>query len=287
MSVRTKSHFTASALYSIIITAIVLFLIGLFGVIFIHGKKLTDHFKEDIEFNVILKDGTTDADALAYQKQLQIFPFVSSAVYVSKADAAKIFMNDTGEDFTKVLDDNPLFASINIHLTPPYVNNDSIAKVKSIVIQNPMVSEFYYMQSLVDAVSKNVRKAGIIIMGISVLLLIVAITLIDSTIRLSMYSNRFLIKSMQLVGATRWVIVKPFIYRGVLNGFIASLVAVIGLLTVLNVALNDVPELRVLQDYTFTLSLILLIVLLGLAFSFISTYLAVNKYLQKRLDDLY
>jgi cell division transport system permease protein len=287
MSIKTKSHFQTSALYSIIITAIVLFLIGLFGIIFIHGKKLTDYFKENIEFTIILKDGTPDTNALAYQKQLQSFPFITSAVYVSKDDAAKIFMQDTGEDFTKVLNDNPLFASINIHLLPQYANTDSIAKVKSIVTQNGMVSDFYYMQSLVDAINDNVRKAGFIIIAISVLLLIVAITLVDSTIRLSMYSNRFLIKSMQLVGATHWVITKPFIYRGVINGFISSLLAVLGLFSILDIAISRVPELRALQDYTFTLSLMLLIILLGLVFSFVSTYFAVNKYLKKRLDDLY
>ena len=287
MSVKTKSHFQASALYSIIITAIVLFLIGLFGIIFIHGKKLTDYFKQNIEFNVILKDGTSDADAQAYKNQLQSFPFISSAVYVSKADAAKIFQHDTGEDFTKVLDDNPLFASINIHLIPQYAKTDSIAKVKKIVMQNPAVSDFYYMQALVDAINNNVKKAAYMLIGISALLLIVAITLVDSTIRLSMYSNRFLIKSMQLVGATHWFIVKPFIKRGVINGAISALLAVLGLFLVLNASLKYIPELGVLQDYVFTLSLMGTIVLLGLLFSFISTYLAVNKYLKKRLDDLY
>jgi len=287
MSVKTKSHFQASALYSIIITAIVLFLIGLFGIIFIHGKKLTDYFKQNIEFNVILKDGTSDADAQAYKNQLQSFPFISSAVYVSKTDAAKIFQHDTGEDFTKVLDDNPLFASINIHLLPQYTNTDSIAKVKKIIMQNPAVSDFYYMQALVDAINNNVKKAAYMLIGISALLLIVAITLVDSTIRLSMYSNRFLIKSMQLVGATHWFIVKPFVSRGVINGFISALLAVLGLFVILNASLNYVPELGVLQDYTFTISLMLTIILLGLLFSFISTWLAVNKYLKKRLDDLY
>jgi cell division transport system permease protein len=186
-----------------------------------------------------------------------------------------------------VLDDNPLFASINIHLIPPYTNPDSIAKVKSIVTQNPMVSDFYYMQSLVDAINDNVRKAGFIIMAISGLLLIVAVTLVDSTIRLSMYSNRFLIKSMQLVGATHWFVMKPFMSKGILNGFVSALLAVLGLFAVLNVAINRLPELRVLQDYTITVSLLALIVVLGLAFSFVSTYFAVNKYLKKRLDDLY
>ena len=125
------------------------------------------------------------------------------------------------------------------------------------------------------------------LIGISALLLIVAITLVDSTIRLSMYSNRFLIKSMQLVGATHWFIVKPFVSRGVINGFISALLAVLGLFVILNASLNYVPELGVLQDYTFTISLMLTIILLGLLFSFISTWLAVNKYLKKRLDDLY
>lgn len=125
------------------------------------------------------------------------------------------------------------------------------------------------------------------LIGISALLLIVAITLVDSTIRLSMYSNRFLIKSMQLVGATHWFIVKPFIKRGVINGAISALLAVLGLFLVLNASLKYIPELGVLQDYVFTLSLMGTIVLLGLLFSFISTYLAVNKYLKKRLDDLY
>ena len=154
-------------------------------------------------------------------------------------------------------------------------------------MQNPAVSDFYYMQALVDAINNNVKKAAYMLIGISALLLIVAITLVDSTIRLSMYSNRFLIKSMQLVGATHWFIVKPFVSRGVINGFISALLAVLGLFVILNASLNYVPELGVLQDYTFTISLMLTIILLGLLFSFISTWLAVNKYLKKRLDDLY
>lgn len=280
-------RFRPNYVYSIVSTALVLFMIGLLALLFIHGNKLANQFKENIEFTVIIKDNVSEKSILALQQQLTTEPWVKSAKYVSKEDAAKIFTRENQEDFKDLLDYNPLFASVNLKLNAGYTSKDSIDAIEKRVIKHNEVGEFYYERQLVEMLNDNLRKISWVIMAISVLLLLLAIGLIDSTIRLSMYSSRFLIRSMQLVGATRNFVIWPFTKRSLQNGLIASIIAIVALMTLLNFAISQVPELLALQDATMLLLVFSGILLLGLLFSYLSTHLAVNKYLRMKLDELY
>ncbi len=284
---KMSRRFKPNYIYSIISTSLVLFMIGLLALLFIHGNKLANQFKENIEFTVIIKDNVSEKSILALQKQLSAEPWVKSSKYVSKEDAAKIFTRENQEDFKDLLDYNPLFASVNLKLNAGYTSKDSINAIEQRVLMHNEVGEFYYERQLVEMLNDNLRKISWVIAAISLLLVLLAIGLIDSTIRLSMYSSRFLIRSMQLVGATRNFVIWPFTKRSLQNGLIASAVAILALMTLLNFAISQVPELLALQDASMLLLVFTGILVLGLLFSYLSTHLAVNKYLRMKLDELY
>lgn len=284
---KMSRRFKPNYVYSIISTALVLFMIGLLALLFIHGNKLANQFKENIEFTVIIKDNVSEKSILALQKQLSAEPWVKSSKYVSKEDAAKIFTQENQEDFKDLLEYNPLFASVNLKLNAGYTSKDSINAIEQRVMAHAEVGEFYYERQLVEMLNDNLRKISWVIAAISLLLVLLAIGLIDSTIRLSMYSSRFLIRSMQLVGATRNFVIWPFTKRSLQNGLIASAIAILALMTLLNFAISQVPELLALQDAAMLLLVFTGILLLGLLFSYLSTHLAVNKYLRMKLDELY
>lgn len=277
----------ASHLYAIISTTLVLFLAGIALLIFLHGNSIVTDFKESIEFSVILKDGVSESEGLALAQQLTAEPFVKSVDYVSKDAAAQRYIAVTGDDFSDVLDYNPLYASVNLTLHSSYATSDSLKKIENALVGNAAVSEFYYDKNVVDVIDKNMNRAGLVVGVISLLLLLVTVFVIDSTMKLSMYANRFTIRSMQLVGATRWFIVKPFIGRSVVDGLVSSALAVLALGLLLNVVIQFVPELYALQDAELTVALFGLVAVVGLVFTLFSTYLAVNKYLKMKLDDLY
>ena len=262
-------------------------MLGILALLFSNGRKLANQFKENLEFTVIIKDNVSEKEILALQDQLKNESWVKSAEYVSKEEAAKIFSKDNGEDFKDLLDYNPLFASINLKLYSDYTSQDSINKIENIVTAHPEVSEFYYEHKLVEVMNDNLRKIGWFIVAISVILIVVAITILDSTIRLSMYAHRLLIRSMQLVGATRAFITKPFLSRSIANGFIAAVVAIAFLFVLMKLAISQVPELHALQDYTVISFIFIGILIIGLLFSFLSTFFAVRKYLRMKIDELY
>ncbi len=280
-------RFKPNHIYSILSIGLVLFMLGLLILLFIHGNKLANQFKENIGFTVIIKDNIKENAILSLKKKLEKESWVKSAEYVSKEEAARIFTQNNQEDFKDLLNYNPLFASINLKLNAAYTSPDSINVIERKVMSNAEAGEFYYEHQLVQVLHDNLRKLSWIIIGISLLLLVIAITLIDSTIRLSMYSSRFLIRSMQLVGATRNFITWPFTKLSLVNGIIAAVLAIIALITVLNFAISQVPELMALQDVWQLILLFIGIVTMGLLLSFLSTHFAVQKYLSMKLDELY
>jgi len=284
---RSVRRFKPNYVYSIISTSLVLFMLGLLGFTFSSGKKLSDQFRENLEFTVIIKDNVDEKSILDLKKQLEQQPWVKSADYVSKEEAAKIFTKETGEDFKDLLDYNPLFASINLKLHSEYTSQDSIDRIQSIVTTHPEVSEFYYEHQLVTVLNDNLRKIGWALIIISAILLIIAITIVDSAIRLSMYSNRLLIRSMQLVGATRSFITKPFLRRSITNGTIASLIAILLLFLLMRIAVSQIPELNALQDFNMIVIIFAGLLLAGWIFSWMSTQFAVRKYLRMKIEELY
>lgn len=276
-----------SYIYSIISITLVLFILGLIGLIITQAKSLTTHFRENLEFTLILEEGVKDKKLEQFVSMVESQKYVKSTTFTSKEEAAKRFSEDFDEDFLEILGENPLFASLSIFMKAPYANKDSIVLIERQLLAKPEVKEVFYQEGLVDLVNANVRKLGLILLGISALFLLMAFTLIDNTIRLAMFSDRFLIKSMQMVGATRRKVTRPFMNRSLINGLISGLLAVFCLIVLLYFLQNNMPELARLQTKANFVMVCLGIVLTGVLISFLSTRSAVLKYLKSELDDLY
>jgi cell division transport system permease protein len=262
-------------------------LVGVLGLIILHAKKLSDYVKENIGFSIIMKENVKEAGIIKLQKILDATEYVKSTEYITKEEAARDFEVELGEEFTTFLGYNPLLPTIEVRFKAEYANNDSLTIIKEQILENSNVKEVFYQESLVDVVNKNVRKIGIIILGFSALLLIIAIALINNTIRLSVYSKRFLIRSMQLVGATRGFISKPFILVGILHGIISAIIAILLLTGIIYFSQRELPELINLQDIDLFLSLFGLVIVLGIIISWLSNLLAVRKYIRIKTDSLY
>ena len=284
---KSRRRLKPSHIYSIISTALVLFVVGILFLILLHGKKLSEYFRESISFAVILKDKTKDEAGLKLLEEIKTQPWVKSAEFINKEKAQEISLRDFGTDYREVLDENPLYSSVEIFMLSQYTEPDSLTVIQQRIMQYPNVEEFYYDTGIVSLANKSYRSIGYIILALSILLGFVAYTLIDSTIRLAMYSQRFLLRSMQLVGATNPFIRRPFLMRGMLNGFLSGIIAVALLISLLNLTLNILPDLKALQDFNLTVLLFALIIFLGIIFSVASSYFVVNKYLRMHLDELY
>jgi len=284
LSHRRLQTSTATTIISI---SLVLFMLGLLGLIVLQARKLSDYVKENIGFSVIIKEEVKETAILEFQKKLDATPFVKSTNYITREQAAKDLTKDLGEDFVDFLGYNPLLASIDIRLQADYANNDSLKIIESRLIANPLVKEVFYHKSLVELVNQNIRRISVVILAFTAVLLLISIALINNTIRLSVYSKRFIIKSMQLVGATQGFIRRPFIWRSLIHGFISALIAIVLLGIVLYFGRQTLPELVNFQDIDMFLSLFGLVTALGLLITGISTLFAVRKYLRIHNDNLY
>jgi cell division transport system permease protein len=280
---KTKTIYVST----VISIALVLLMTGLLGLILIHAKNLSNYVKENIVLNIIVNEGSKEVDIIALQKSLENDPNVLKSQYVSKELAARNLTNDLGEDFVDFLGYNPLLSSIDVYLNAEYANNANIQTFSNQLSKNPLVKEVIYQKSLVDMVNQNIRLIGIVILAFAVTLLVIAVALINNTISLAIYSQRFLIKSMQLVGATKGFIRKPFVTYGVIHGMLAGLIAIILLLAALYLAQQQIPELVILRNW-FEFSMVFIAVIgIGVLISGLSTYFAVNKYLRQKIYDLY
>ena len=266
---------------------LVLFMLGLLGLLVLHAKKLSDYVKENIGFSIMIKDGVKEAGIMMLQKKLDAEEYVKSTEYITKDKAAADLKKELGEDFIGFLGYNPLLPSIDLRLKADYATPLHVARIEKILLSNPEVKEVFYQKSLVELVNQNIERISLIISGFSLLLLIVSIALINNTIRLSVYSKRFIIRTMLLVGATRSFICRPFIWKSLLNGFISAVVAIGLLMLVLYLTLQEIPELLQLQDLQMYLLLVALVILLGVLISWLSTWFAVRKYLRMKTDNLY
>lgn len=276
-----------SYISTVVSITLVLFVLGLLGLVMLHARKLSDHVKENLGFSVILHDNARPAEISHLQKTLDVMPAVKSTEYVSSDMAAETLMEELGEDFVEFLGYNPLFPSIEVRLVASYANPDSLVLFEDEVMKNRIVREVHYQKDLVSSVNDNVEKIGLGLLVFSLLLLAIAFTLINNTIRLSVFSKRFLIKSMQLVGATQSFIRKPFVIKGVVQGLIGASLAILLLLGVLYAGQHQIPELITFQDSRMLLSLFVMVILLGILISWISTHMAVKKYLRIKTDYLY
>jgi cell division transport system permease protein len=276
-----------SYVYAIVGISLVLFLLGTLGWLVLNGRSLSRAFREDIQVDVILHDNTRPENIQALKAVLDKQPWVKRTEIVTKEEAAKRFMQEGGEDYRELLDFNPLYASILLNLHSQYVVKDSLEKIGRFVMQSNIVRDVTYPNTVVEKMNSNFQKLGLILGAISLLLFIVVIILIDNTVRLAMFSNRFLIKTMQMVGATRWFITRPFDKRAVLNGLISGVISVIGLWLVISSAKTFFPALEALNDPILLAVLMVGMILMGILISVVSTHRSVLKYLKMHVDDLY
>lgn len=267
--------------------ALVLFLIGVLGWLLINGRALSRAFKEDLEVNVDFHDNVTDESVNRMQAILLKQPFVREARIITKEEAVKMENQVEGGNMVDFLGYNPLFTSISMKMNEEYVNKDSLTKIRKFLLQSNVVRDVTWPNNVVDQMNSNLRKIGIILGGISVILLIVVIFLIDNTVRLAMFSSRFIIKTMQMVGATRSFITRPFDLRAFINGLISGVVAVLGLWAVISFANAQLPVLKTLTEPGLLTFLIISMLVLGIIISMISTHRSVVKYLKMHVDDLY
>ena len=280
---KTKTIYVST----VISIALVLLMTGLLGLILVHAKNLSNYVKENIVLNIIVNEGAKEVDVTALQKQIDANTYVLKTQYVSKELAARNLTKDLGEDFVDFLGYNPLLSSIDVYMKADYANNASIETFSIQLNKNPLVKEVIYQKSLIDMVNQNIRGIGLVVLAFAAILLIIAVALINNTIRLAIYSQRFLIKSMQLVGATRNFIRKPFLAYGILHGLLAGLIAIILLLLTLYFAQQQVPEMIILRNW-FEFSMVFIAVIgIGILISGLSTYFAVSKFLRLKIYDLY
>lgn len=266
---------------------LVLFILGLLGLLIINGEKITRSVKEQATIQLFLNNNVKDADIARLQKTLEALSYVKSAAFISKDSAARQLFRRNKEDFEGLLQYNPLPASINIHLKADYINMDSIKWIDAKFSAYPQVKEVLYQKSLIDGMNRNIRKVSFILLGFSILLLVVALALINNTIRLNIYSKRFTIKTMQLVGATQSFIRRPFMWKGMLHGIYSAMIAYAMLLAIMHLAERQMPELQQLNDANTYYLLAGVVLAFGIFISSVSTFFALSRYLRLKSDELY
>ena len=277
-----------SSYFSVILSVfLVLFLVGILGLFVLNSKKLSDDFKEQIAMTVFFKSEANDSVLKAFEVELKTAKFVKSSVFVSKEDAAKVHTEIIGEDFMTFLGANPLQNSFDIHLKADFIDAKNIRRIENKLRENPMVSDIVYDKQLVNLVNDNIKKVSFWILIISGFLTLIAVLLINSSMRLSIHSNRFIIKTMQMVGATKSFIRKPFIWKSIKLGMIGSALAVLALIGTLIYLNTSFPNLGILDDQLLIALVLLGVVAVGILITWISTYFATQRFLNLRTDDLY
>jgi cell division transport system permease protein len=271
----------------VVSVSLVLFLIGILGIVLINARQLSDYFRESLTFTIMLKEDAREADIRMLQKELDARPFVKKTEYVSKDQAAAKMQEELGEDFLNYLGYNPLMPTIDVYLQARYTHPDSVIKLEKVISEYPVVDEVYYQESLLNLINDFVREISAFLLIISLLLFLIAVTIINNTIRLSIYSKRFLINTMQLIGANRSFIRKPFMLQSLFFGFLAALIAIGLLMGLMYLIEMEFFALFTYENINLFLLLCLALVVAGVVINGISTFFAVNRYLGIHEDKLY
>ena len=277
----------SSYLSTLVSITLVLFVLGLLGIIILQAHKLSEQLRESILVSVFIDNQASESAISRLQAELDAMPAVNQSRYISRDEAAEQLMEELGEDFIEFLGYNPLTASLQLSLAASYAHPDSLPLIEQELLQHTIISDVDYQRSLVHLVNENLRRIGIGLLVFSILLLIIAFALINNTIRLSVFSKRFLIKSMQLVGATQAFIRKPFIIKGVMQGVAGACLAILLLIGSMYAAQRQIPEMAMFYDPSTLAMLFAGVLLLGIIISWISTFFAVRKYLKLKTDFLY
>lgn len=277
-----------SSYFSVVISiSLVLFLLGMLGLLVLNTKKVADHFKEQIALTVYLKDNAKEVEIEQLKKSLAMAEYTKSTTYVSKEEAAKAHSEEIGEDFMDFLGYNPLQNSIDVYMNADYVSSEQVDKIAADLTEKNFVDEVVYDKPLIALLNDNVKKISLWVLVASSIFTFIAVLLINSSIRLAVYSKRFIIKTMQMVGATKGFIRRPFIWQSVKLGIIGAVVALIGMAAVLYYLNKSFRELNLLGDVKMLFILFSGIFLMGIVITWISTYFATSRFLNLKTDELY
>ncbi|WPY98978.1 cell division protein FtsX [Christiangramia sp. OXR-203] len=277
-----------SSYFSVVISiALVLFLLGMLGLLVLNTKKVADHFKEQIALTVYLKDTAKEVEIEQLKKSLAMADYTKTTTYVSKEDAAAAHSEEIGEDFMEFLGYNPLQNSIDVYMNADFVSSEQVDEIAADLTSKNFVDEVVYDKPLIALLNDNVKKISLWVLIASSVFTFIAVLLINSSIRLAVYSKRFIIKTMQMVGATKGFIRRPFIWQSVKLGLIGAILALIGMAAVLFYLNNSFQELNLLGDVKMLVILFSGIFLMGIIITWISTYFATSRFLNLKTDELY
>ena len=283
----SKTKLRSSYITLVVSVSLVLFLLSILGLIIINARELSDYFRESLSFSVILDEEVKEADIRMLKKDLDAKEFVKLTEYISKEDAATKLQEELGEDFLSFLGYNPLSPTIDVFLHAGYANPDSIVMIEKYLMEFPVVNEVYYQESVLHLINENVRKISFFLAVISVFLFVIALTIINNTVRLSVYSRRFIIRTMQLVGATRSFVRRPFLVRSAFHGLLAAVLALLLLMGLLYLIEREFFSLFTFERINLLLLLMAAIIITGVLINVVSTFFAVNRYLSIPEDKLY
>ncbi len=284
----TKRRLRTSYFTSVISITLVLFILGFFGLIMLHSNMITKHVKENIQMNVYMKKNAKEANIYRLKKELDATENVKYTRYISAEEAKNIYKEEIGEDFIAFLDgENPLHASIEIHLTEAFANVDELRKLSETIKKRNIVEDVRFHESYVESINKNIGRITIFFLIVSGMLLLISVVLINNTIRLSVYANRFIIRSMRLIGATQQFIRKPFILKSIFQGIISAIISIALLVGILYKLHNYYPDLVSVKNLDLYLMLFAAIMVIGIIISWWSSSLSVRKFLRMKIDNLY
>lgn len=285
----TKRRFAGSYFVSLMSIMLVLFMMGMYAFTVIYADRMLNYVKENIGFEVIIKSNVKESSIISLKDEISKKNYIKSVEYISKEEATNRMKEDLGEDFLKWLGDveNPLLPSLDIRFVADYANSDSMAMVEKWIGKKQIVKEVIYQKTLTNTINDNINRIKIILFAISLILLLIAITLINHTIRLSIYSKRFIVRTMQLVGATKGFIMKPFLKTFMVQGLIAAVIALI-LITITILGINDyLPEMNMEQGNEYIIAIYISVIILSLILTSLSTYFSMKKYINADLDKFY
>lgn len=282
-----KRRLVSSYISVVISIALVLFLLGLLGMLVLNAKKVSDHFKEQVVVTIYLKDTAKDVERKQLEKSLAMADYVKSTEYVSKEQAAAFMKAETGEDFMDFVGYNPLQNSIDVHLKADFVTSEHLEKISTEALNKKFVDEVTYDNDLVNLMNDNVKKISFWVLVISGLFTLIAVLLINSSLRLAVYSKRFTIKTMQMVGATKRFIRRPFVWKSIRLGIVGAILALIGMAIVLYYINKTFPELELLANPILMVLLFVIVFALGIVITWISTHFATQRFLNLKTDELY
>lgn len=277
-----------SSYFSVVISiALVLFLLGLLGLLVLNTKKVADYFKETISVGIYFKDNAKEVEMKQLEKSLALAEYTKSIKFLSKEEAAETFSKDLGENFVEYLGENPLQNSIDLHLNADFVSAEKVEEIANEIGSKDFVDEVTYDKPLISLLNDNIKKISLWVLVISGIFTLIAVLLINSSIRLSVYAKRFTIKTMQMVGATKRFIRRPFIWKSVRLGMLGSLVALMGMAAILYYVDKTFPELDLLGAPLWLVVLFAGVFLLGIMITWISTFFATQRFLNLKTDELY